>query len=194
MNNKLLSKSLLTLGAGIGLLTLSACDSNNGVAAKRYDQIDRVGRPAINTLLIHQDGNPVATDPAGGPKDSFNLGTPDNDSRDFAANATSSLTAFRSLDDNADNDDPSQDAIDFIAVLLPDVLIMDLGNSGASTFLGVELGIADSTGGRALTDDVVDAALGAVLFPGAAAPFVSDNVDANDVAFDDAFPYLAPPN
>lgn len=188
---------LLALAAAL-VMSSGCSDDNDAIApasVAKYDQVDRKARPAVNTLFLHTDGNPVAIEPADGtsPKDQFNLGTPATDAAMWTNIIESSLRVFRSLDNVPENDD-SGDIDVFTSVLSTDVLILDLSASGTSTFLGVELGVENSTGGRALADDVVDAALSAVLFPGAATPFISDNVDANDRAFLSTFPYLAEPN
>lgn len=61
-------------------------------------------------------------------------------------------------------------------VLLPDILTIDTSQPTAYP------------NGRALSDDVIDLSLGLVFGEG------TDEVDANDVEFLNAFPYLAPPN
>lgn len=188
-----------TFAASLVLVAVaSGCADDNTpstIAPALFDQTDRIARPAVNTLFLHTDGNPVAIEPTDGssPKDRFNLGEPSTDAVQWSNIIENSLRAFRSLD-NVPENDSSADIGVFTTVLSTDILQMDLGATGDSTFLGVELGVENSTGGRALTDDVVDAALGAVLFPGAADPFISDNVDSNDKAFLSTFPYLAEPH
>jgi hypothetical protein len=66
------------------------------------------------------------------------------------------------------------------AAVLPDIQPIDTAQPTA--FLN----------GRAPADDVIDGEL--TLIFGAGSPLGSDNVDANDVAFLGAFPYLAPPH
>jgi hypothetical protein len=62
-------------------------------------------------------------------------------------------------------------------ILLPDILTVDTSNPAG--FLN----------GRGLADDVIDAEL-ALVTNGA----VTTDCVANDSAFSDSFPYLAPPN
>ena len=135
-------------GQNVGIWARSLQDGN---------QVDRVGRPAINTALI-----PSAK------KEAFNVGAPADDQASFDADVEASITG---LSDAAN-------ATALSAILLPDVLTYDSGNSGG--FLN----------GRKLADDVIDAELN-LLSAGAV---TGDGVDMNDVAFRGAFPYLAGPN
>lgn len=106
-------------------------------------QVDRMGRPAINTVFIPSDF-----------KNAFNEGKPKTDAQEF-----------------------SQFFGPFAGVLLPDILTVDVSSSAG--FLN----------GRQLADDVIDIELTVLgISPG------SDCVDANDLAFLSAFPYLAPPH
>ncbi len=120
-------------------------------------QIDRMGRPAINTALIPS-----------GTKDAFNAGMPSTDAANFSDEFTASITG---LSDAAN-------AAALTPVLLPDVLTFDTTNAGG--FLN----------GRRLADDVIDAELN-LLSKGAV---TGDGVNANNVPFLSAFPYLAAPN
>ncbi len=72
------------------------------------NQVDRVGRPAINTVLI-----PSAR------KDEFNQSAPDQDPADFGADVLAAITALS----NATN------AATLTDILLPDVLTFDTSNS-----------------------------------------------------------------
>ena len=140
-------------------------------------RIDRMGRPGINTVFIPQ--NPFEPNEAS-QKDAFNLADPADDQANFRSEIVDTLTLLYSLNDGM-GDDPSDDAatIQFLAdILLPDVLTVDL--STETGFLN----------GRNLADDVIDAELGLIT----ESLITSDGVDANDVPFQDAFPYLAPAN
>ena len=130
-------------------------------------QIDRNGRPAINTALIP----PVPFEPPGAPnrKDAFNAGQPVNDQRDFRADVEARL---RSLGND-------QTRASFLAgILLPDILTVNTASSAG--FLN----------GRRLEDDVIDAELN-LLSNGAV---TTDMVDSNDKTFLTRFPYLASPH
>ena len=128
-------------------------------------QIDRMGRPAINTVFI--PNNPF--EPAGteaSQKNFFNAGKPRNDQRDFRAEVVDTLEIFYGAGD------PTAGAI--ADILLPDILTVDLGSTAG--FLN----------GRQLADDVIDAELGLVT-NGAV---TSDCID-NDSDVSSVFPYLA---
>ncbi len=95
----------------------------------RMGQFDRVGRPAINTVLI-----PSAL------KNTFNTTTPDRDVALFRSTVINTLTSAPL------SNTPAQ-AAGLADVLLPDVLTIDTSSSAG--FLN----------GRALADDVIDAEL-----------------------------------
>jgi len=105
-----------------------------------------------------------------GNKAAFNTGQPKDQFAAFGDDVIAHLKALDPLHDQA--------RAEFLAhVLLPDLLTFD--TSAPSGFLN----------GRGLPDDVIDAELG--LLTRGALP--GDCVDGNDVAFLDAFPYVAPP-
>ena len=154
---------------------------NIGVWARTMldgDQIDRMGRPAISTVFIPNNPfEPVSTEPS--QKNAFNEAEPEDDQDDFRAEIVDTLTLLFSLNDGTD--DPSDDAaaIEGLAdILLPDILTIDTSSSAG--FLN----------GRQLADDVIDAELGLIT----EGLITTDCVDANDVAFPGAFPYLAEAN
>ena len=76
---------------------------------KGQRQIDRMGRPAINTALI-----------PGAKKDQFNSASPDRDVADFKADVVASLLALVPARTNADA---------LANILLPDILTYDTTNS-----------------------------------------------------------------
>jgi len=140
-------------------------------------QIDRMGRPAINTVFI--PANPFEKDEPSR-KSAFNTGQPKNDRARFRAEVVDTLRLLHSLNDSA-GDDTSDDARKIAGladVLLPDILTFDTAK--ADGFLN----------GRRLADDVIDAEL-ALITEGAA---TTDCVPRNDRAFRAAFPYLATPH
>ncbi len=130
-------------------------------------QIDRMGRPAINTVFIPNNPfEPSGSEPS--QKNAFNAGKPKFDQRDFRAEVVDTLLLLGN----------SQATADALAdILLPDILTVDTSSSAG--FLN----------GRQLADDVIDAELS--LITGGGLP--SDCV-ANDSAFSTSFPYLAAPN
>jgi hypothetical protein len=145
--------------------------NNIGVWARTTrsgQQIDRKGRPAINTVFIPNNPlEPTGSEPS--QKNAFNAGKPADDQANFRAEVVDSLLALG-------NDQATADAL--ADVLLPDILTIDTSSSAG--FLN----------GRGLADDVIDAELGLIT----GGPVSSDCVDANDVPFLANFPYLAPAN
>jgi hypothetical protein len=139
-------------------------------------QIDRMGRPAVNTVFV--PSNPFEKDEKSG-KNSFNASQPKNDKAKFRAEVVDTLQVLHSLNDNAgDNKADDQMKITGLAdVLLPDILTFDTAKSDG--FLN----------GRRLADDVIDAELNLVT-EGAVK---TDCVSKNDRAFRASFPYLANP-
>jgi hypothetical protein len=160
--------------------TLTGANSQIGVwgaTTVGRTQIDRMGRPAINTVFI--PSNPFEPNEPSG-KNTFNKSQPKSDQANFRAEVVDSLQVLYSLNDAA-GDDKSDDAkkISGLAdVLLPDILTFDTAKRDG--FLN----------GRRLVDDVIDAELGLVT-EGAA---TTDCVSKNDRAFRAAFPYLATPH
>jgi hypothetical protein len=185
------------VGPNNSLIGVWARTEFNGV------QLDRMGRPAINTALIP----PVprgSSFPIDGSvpnrverRNAFNAGVPARDRTNFKSDMVSVLQAFYGrtpADSNAISD-----------LLLPDVLIFQIGNpNGFGTFVtsgtgqgsffaGILLG-----NGRRLRDDVIDAEV-TVLTNGA---ITTDNVaDDNGTRITDgnsgttaAFPYIGARN
>lgn len=165
----------------LALFTFSSCDDDEMMEPEydfsgMYDQADQKGRPAINTVFVD-----------GSRKDEFNETTPsamgaafqtDFEARLLALNPAYTMNAL------------GLDATTFTTVLATDVL--SVATTGTTTFF-------DGTNvltGRNLSDDVIDTEL-LLIFGGADgtanAGLTSDNVDANDAAFLDSFPYLAKP-
>ncbi|MGH8925254.1 MAG: DUF4331 family protein [Acidimicrobiia bacterium] len=131
-------------------------------------QIDRMGRPAINTVFIPNNiFEPAGSEPS--QRNAFNSGKPQHDQRDFRSEVVDTLEIFY----GAGN--PTVDAL--TDILLPDLLTVDFGSTAG--FLN----------GRQLADDVIDAELG-IVTNGA----VTTDCVGNDSAFSDDFPYLAPKN
>ena len=202
-----MTRTITAFGAAIASIALlAACDDTtvNSTEVRQvqsfesqfFDQQDRKGRPAVNTLFIHMNGDPTVPSSTDTSKNRFNDDTPIEDDATWTATIQTSIEAFRGVAGlPSDGSDGNFSAAFLADLLTPDILQLDLsaGNDTAG-FLGVELGVANSSGGRALSDDVVDVALSAVVFPDGPAAFTSDGVDTNDVPFLSTFPYLAPPN
>ena len=126
------------------------------------DQVDRVGRPAVNTALIVGDDQ----------KELFNISDEADDFTTFGEDVEDRILAL-GFDESG-----GTTAEQLAGVLLPDVLTFD--TSIADGFLN----------GRGLADDVIDTELN--LFTSGGIP--GDGVDANDQAFLNVFPFLAPRN
>jgi hypothetical protein len=140
-------------------------------------QIDRMGRPAVNTVFV--PSNPFEKDEPSG-KNTFNASQPKNDTAKFRAEVVDTLQVLFSLNDGA-GDNKADDAMKISGladVLLPDILTFDTAKSDG--FLN----------GRKLADDVIDAELN-LITEGAVK---TDCVSKNDRAFRAAFPYLGTPN
>jgi hypothetical protein len=165
-------------------------DANIGVWATTNvgdTQIDRMGRPAINTVFIPNNPFPPDRVVDGKPskKTTFNHGQPSTDVANWTAEVVDTLQTTFSLNDAGGSlggtDDPADDPAKINAlagVLLPDILTVDV--SSPAGFLN----------GRKPGDDVIDAELGLVT-----EGFVTtDCVGSNDVAFPSTFPYLAAPH
>lgn len=107
---------------------------------------------------------------AAGRKDDFNAGQPVDDPANFGAEVQAAIESLNGGD--------TAGAMSLTDVLLPDLLTYD--SSDPSGFLN----------GRGLADDVIDAELGLLTNGG----LTTDMVNANDVAFLNVFPFLAPAN
>jgi hypothetical protein len=146
--------------------------SNNiGVWARTTldgNQIDRMGRPAINTVFIPNNPlEPTGSEPS--QKNKFNAANPRGDQKNFRGEVVDTLNIFY----GAGN--PTVDAL--ADILLPDILTIDTSNPAG--FLN----------GRGLADDVIDAEY-ALVTNGA----VTTDCVENDSDFSNSFPYLAPKN
>lgn len=163
-------------------------------------QIDRLGRPAINTALnatFEEDAT------AGPKKDAYNAdGTP-TDWSDYAAEFQEQLAILDGLDTSCGNQlgadlDPNDRYAALAGLLADDRLLVNTASDTCTTYLAVEanaLGILanDDCGGRLPSYDVIDASY-SVLAVGAFGG-VGDGVDGDDASpAPDAFPFLAPPS
>jgi len=128
--------------------------------------IDRMGRPAIATVLIPD-----------GLEDPFNNTAPAQDRKQWQGDVEDSLLGLSGLDGSPYS---AAEATGIAEFLLPDILTVDLSAPVAFP------------NGRALADDVIDPELSIVTggFFGGSAVLSSDCV-ANDSAFQSRFPYLA---
>ncbi len=179
-------------------------------------QIDRFGRPAINTALNHTFDTSAAKGPA---KDAYNA---DSDAGAWAAEYTpqfaANLAIYDSLDTGGFTDGGGGCGNQFLAqndagaarynalagVLANDKMWIYTGSTTCTQYLGVELvatgaippnpdgGAVDQCGGRTLGEDVIDETYSVVasgMLSG-----VSDGISAVPSKTDGAaFPYLSDP-
>jgi hypothetical protein len=141
------------------------------VGSGGFMTIDRMGNPAINVALI-----PFAR------KDEYNFATTLDDANGrFADSIVGTLKALGTNDTNIG-------ILASVAVAKGDFLHLDLGVANSGSGGGNNAGVGFPNG-RRLQDDVIDT----ILFFVANQNTLGDNVNANDVAFRDSFPFLAPP-
>ncbi|MCA9634213.1 MAG: DUF4331 family protein [Myxococcales bacterium] len=158
-------------------------------------QIDRMGRPAVNTALI----SPLEADTTakGMAKDGFNAKTP-ADYNDFVTPISQSLAAYDGLDTNCGNQSQYEAAgagtgyATLANILAFDVLKVDTSAGTCDQFLAVELNVTGKCGGRTLTMDVIDSSYSVLTGadPGVVTDGVASDVDGGQTA---TFPFLAPP-
>jgi hypothetical protein len=169
------------LGSNIGVwATTSRRDRD-----RAWTQIDRMGRPAINTV-VNSSGPVVGAD--SNAKNVFNASKPKDDVANFTDGAVRALQAFSALDPEGPYSDEEARAL--AGVLLPDVVTYDTSTTAAGPL-----------NGRALADDVIDVELRIVtggdpldLFPRDADGGVNtDGIGPHD-DYQARFPYLGNPN
>jgi hypothetical protein len=174
----------------------------NPAAPALGTQIDRFGRPAINTALNHAFDADAAA--AGKAKDAYNQ---DGDPTKWSANAaefSKNLGILDSLDTKCGNQLLAAVQLDakrydtLSGALANDRVFVDTSAAACTTYLAVE---ANATmlfpnmdcGGRKLDYDVIDASYSA-LAAGSLVVVVGDGVAADADTKGTAFPYLAAPH
>jgi len=153
----------MALGAGLlGAALVAGCGGGGGSnntapinpgapAPHVFVQIDRLSRPAINEVFATVAANRHAQN--------HTLNSPVDDAG--PTGLQSDIQSFM-----VGTAGRSQKITDVVkSVLIPDVMRVDLSQSGSAAYLGVETGGATGSkfGGRALTDDVVDIDLGVIF-------------------------------
>jgi hypothetical protein len=184
-------------GAGVG----GAAGGSSGPPALGA-QIDRLGRPAINTAITDPfDGSATQH---GMKQDTYNAATPSTAAATFEAAFEANLAILDSLDGTCGNqfaaDKTKTDATRYkplADVLLDDQLYIDTSSGTCAVYLGVEAAatkIIPNTdcGGRTPTEDVVDVSY-SVLAIGMTSG-VTDGVASDSTLSDTVFPFLAAPN
>jgi len=146
---------------------------NDPVDFGDFVQIDRMGVPAINTVLI-----PFAR------KDEYNRArTTDDAAGKFAGDIVGTLTSLGTSNANIG-------VLAGIAVAHGDLLRLDTSVVNSGPQGGTNAG-AGFPNGRRPADDVIDTILFFVTNGGIT---TGDNVNANDSIFRDAFPFFAAPH
>jgi hypothetical protein len=141
-------------------------------------QVDRMGRPGVNTALIDLLAST-------GLKDQYNQAEAISSWPGlFQAEIEANISALDTLDGVAGNT-LLPPAI-LAAVLVDDRLVIDMSQPFCDAYLAVELGL-EQCGGRTLERDVIDDTFGALVGPG-----VTDFVDDTN-HFLAEFPFLGAP-
>jgi hypothetical protein len=160
-------------------------------------QVDRFGRPAINTALNHTfDADPAK---AGTAKDAWNADAAQTEwVKNYKAEVAGNLAILDSLDTVCGNQalaGPMAMAgrYDTLAgVLADDRQWLNSDNLACNKYLAVETGVMNDCGGRALNYDVVDTSY-TLLATGDPAKGVTDGIPVPNYATGKTFPYLAAP-
>jgi hypothetical protein len=172
-------------GSNISTIVLEIPDSWLGASASYWGTtvkdgaiVDRMGKPALNTVFMNPFGGTNQKDP-------YNQTAPADDLATWGPQFKAVLGAFGYTS-------ATQAAI--TGLLLPDVLQLDVAHLGKSTgtsFTGDTAG--HILNGRTLKEDVIDFEL-FVVTGGLAghAILTTDGVNANDATLPASFPYLAP--
>lgn len=173
----------------MALLVFASCGNDDGdiqIEPDTYATVDQMGRPAINTVFNFFGTAEV--------KNGYNLTLPSNGSANAAAftGILNALQTYIFLDPAEFENILGIDNAALAGVLAVDVLQSD---KNSATSYG-------SLNGRALSDDVLDVTVILAFSDQSDAGadnqvkggLISDNVDANDKAFSNSFPYLASPH
>ncbi len=172
--------------ADSGKLTGSASKGGANAGIHTLRQIDRIGRPAVNTALI--DPYSLTSDPA--LKDVYNTTSMIADWPVFIPELQANLEYFDTVDGIVGNTPLSPADLAFF--LADDRLLVDTTFATCDNYLSVELTLLgvflNQCGGRALQHDVIDDTLGLII--GSA---VSDNVDDGDNVYLPDFPFVGIP-
>lgn len=196
------SSSSSSSGAGGGGGSGSSSSGSMAMMPTLGKQIDRMGRPAINTAAnntFEADANK-----AGLAKNAYNEASDMAQWASFGTEISRNLAILDSLDTVCGNqlvadpakNDPSRYAT-LSGVLADDRLYVNMAGAACTTYLAVEanaVGVANmDCGGRTLAYDVIDASYTA-LATGKLDGSVGDDVPISASAEGTQFPYLATPH
>lgn len=170
-------------------------------------QIDRMGRPAINTALDHVFDPNAAT--KGAAKDAYNADSVPSHWSTYVPEFEANLAIYDGLDTTCGNQ-PGYGALGnpgyatLATVLSGDALWLNTANSTCQQYLGVELAVLGVTntdcGGRTPSENVIDLTYNIVAgtvtpgtLPGNPGP-VTNGITAPASPPSSTFPYLATPH
>lgn len=157
---------------GVGARTFRISGTLGQPDFRVIEQIDRAGVPAVN----------VALTPFGS-KNNYNLADPPADAAGtFATGIVSTLTALGTNQSNIN-------LLAGVAVTSGDLLRLNLSTANSGPGGGNNTGVGFPNG-RRLGDDVIATLLSIITNGGVT---TGDNVNASDVALNNAFPFLALP-
>lgn len=176
--------------------------SNFPAAPKLGTQIDRFGRPAINTALNHTFDADAAT--AGKAKDTYNQGADPAKWTDNVKEFSANLAVLDSLDTVCGNQLLAAMPLDanryttLAGALADDRVYVDTSAATCTTYLAVEANATKlfpntDCGGRKLNYDVIDSSY-SVLAAGSLTVIAGDGIAADADTNGTAFPYLAAPH
>jgi hypothetical protein len=172
-------------------------------------QIDRMGRPAINTALNHAF-DPACTATSCPPKDQYNANSSVSSwTSSYVPQFEQNLAVYDGLDTECGNQtaygalgNPGYGTL--ATVLAVDMLWLDTANSSCQQYLAVELGALglsnSDCGGRTLTENTIDFTYNAVAgtltpasLPSNPGP-VTNGITGPSSPPSTTFPYLASPH
>jgi hypothetical protein len=178
-------------GTNISAIVLEIPDSWLGSSANFWATttrngaiVDRMGKPALNTVFMNPFGGVNQKDP-------YNQTVPSADVATWGGQFQAVEQVFYPGFADANSPDLGLPAA-ITGLLLPDVLHLDVATLGKSTGSGFTGGPGGILNGRTLAEDVIDLELLVVTGGLAGHPVLStDHVGANDAGFPGSFPYLA---
>lgn len=179
-------------GTNISTIVLEIPDSWLGASANFWGTtvkdgavVDRMGKPALNTVFLNPFGGTSQKDP-------YNQTVPSADVATWGSQFQQVEQLFYPGYATPGSPDFGLPAA-ITGLLLPDVLHLDVATLGKSTGTGFTPTAGHILNGRTLAEDVIDFELTVVTGGLAGHAILStDHVGANDAVFPGSFPYLAP--
>jgi len=159
-------------------------------------QVDRMGRPAINTALYHSFDANAAT--AGAAKDTYNADSLRPHWTSYQPELEKSLAIFDAIDGTCGNQASYNAGYSALSsYFVDDALWVNTESPACDTYLGVELNaLAIQTnadcGGRTLTENAIDVTYN--LLVSGQVTGLTNGVTQGSATPSDTFPYLASPH